>query len=169
MTEPPFPAAPLMIDAAIVLEPFGANDRQWGARLADMEPWRTLGATADGLRRHLVRPDPALARYRILHEANEAGVICIRHPWLAGPFVELLAILEPFRRQGLGRAVMGGILARAATTSRNLWVTVSDGNPVALTFYRQLGFVELARIPGLLQPGHDDILLRRHPLPGAPD
>ncbi|MBF0180650.1 MAG: GNAT family N-acetyltransferase [Magnetococcales bacterium] len=166
MTEPLFPAAPLTIDPRTVLDPLATDDRQWGARLVGMEPWRTLGATADGLRRYLVRPDPALARYRILREAHEAGVVTIRHPWLAGPFVELLAIAEPFRRMGLGRAVMRGIISRSAATNRNLWVSVSASNPAALAFYRHLGFGELAVMPDLLQPGHGEILLRLHPLPG---
>ena len=105
--------------------------------------------------------------YRYLIEAGgePAGAVSIRHPWLKGPYLELLALLPLFQNQGIGAEILGwfegeGLRAEA----RNLWVCASGFNERALHFYQRHGFSQAAALPGLVADGYTEILLRKFPL-----
>ena len=54
-----------------------------------------------------------------------------------------LAVAPASRRHGLGRCLVGTVLARAqARGSRQCWLEVRASNQAALAFYRALGFAE---------------------------
>lgn len=129
------------------------------AALVHLEPWRTLGSQAAGLRRYLSRPDPALHRFVIAVEQETAGVLAVRHPWLLGPFLEMLALLPAFQGQGRGRRLVSWLAAQTWPHHRHLWTTVSTFNRPARLFYQRLGFVPVATLPDLVKPGFDEILL----------
>ena len=153
----PFPPDRL---AAGALEPLAANDAAWvAAMLAGRDPWRRLGYSAAALEAYLTRPDPALARLLLRCDDDPAGIVCLRHPWLRGPYLELFAITRPGR--GLGSAAMDWMAARAALVAANLWATVSEVNLPARAFYQRHGFVEVTPLDGLVADGHAEILLRR--------
>jgi ribosomal protein S18 acetylase RimI-like enzyme len=130
-------------------------------RLAEMDPWKTLGYSPDGLARYLRRDDPALFCRVARAEAGVAAVLCVRHPWLLGPFIELLACFDPFRGRGLGRKLVEWVERGAFPGSSNLWVTVSSFNVGARGFYRRMGFQEVTELKDLVRPGCDEILLRK--------
>ncbi|NGZ25654.1 MAG: GNAT family N-acetyltransferase [Magnetococcales bacterium] len=136
----------------------------WGEILAGLEPWKTLGSTATGLNRYLVQEDGALFRFVIGRQGQEVGILAIRYPWLRGPFIELLAIAPAFQQQGIASQVVEGIRLLTIPHCDNLWVTVSHFNQPARHFYQRQGFTEIALLPGLIRPGQEDWLLRRHPL-----
>src|SRR5512135_676809 len=77
-----------------------------GTTLALSEPWATLKITATALANYLMRDDPALHRYAITVEGELAGVICIRSPWLRGPYIELLGLFPDARGKGVGKQVL---------------------------------------------------------------
>ena len=130
--------------------------------LAQMEPWASLGYSAKGLADYLCRQDSALHRYGVVSGGGElSGVIAVRFPWLRGPFLELLVILPSFQRRGFGREVMTWLAHEAASVSKNLWVTVSEFNTAAYTFYQSLGFQETGRLTDLIKEGEVEILLRK--------
>ncbi len=131
------------------------------AMLAASEPWATLRFSAAALAAYLTREDPALRRYLISVEGRPAGVICVRHPWLRGPYIELLGMFPEQRGRGLGRRVLAWAEAEARREAKNLWLVVSSFNHQALGFYHSLGFSPIGTIPGLVSPGHDEILLRK--------
>jgi len=133
--------------------------------LASLDPWLTLGYQAGGLRRYLAKPDSSLSRYAIVIDEQAAGVVCVRHPWLKGSLLELIAILPPYQRKGLGREVMKWLERESKGTYRNNWILVSDFNRKARAFYRQLGYRETGRLENLVKPGYDEFLLRKV-LPG---
>lgn len=57
-----------------------------------------------------------------------------------------LAILEPYRRRGLGRALMVALIERArAEGIRALSLSVEDDNAAARALYASLGFVTVGR------------------------
>lgn len=138
-----------------------ASAQAVAAMLAASEPWATLQFSAAALAKYLTREDPALRRYLISVEGRVAGVICVRHPWLRGPYIELLGLAPEQRGRGLGRAVMAWAEAEARREAKNLWVVASAFNRQALKFYDSLGFRPIGAIPGLVQPGQDEILLRK--------
>jgi GNAT superfamily N-acetyltransferase len=133
-------------------------------RLAAMDPWLTLGYRPETFTRYLTRRDPALTRYAIEVDELTAGILCVRYPWLLGPYVELLAVFEDCRGRRVGTRVMGWVEQRARASCRNLWTTASAFNSGALRFYATLGFETVAHLEDLVLSDHDEILLRK-PLP----
>ncbi len=131
------------------------------ATLASIDPWLTLNYHAADLQTYLTKQDPALTRWKIVHQDRMAGVICVRNPWLIGPYIELLAIFPDFQKLGLGREIIDLLVAVSKANSKNLWAVVSDFNEPARRFYRQNCFVEIGTLDDLVQLGNQEILLRR--------
>jgi diamine N-acetyltransferase len=125
------------------------------------DPWKRLGYRESGLLAYLTRQDPALARYRIMHGQNLSGVVCIRYPWLRGPFLELIGVLDGFQGLGLGKAILEWMEKEASGVSPNLWTTVSSFNHRAAAFYLRHGFMEATILKDFLKHGEDEILLKK--------
>lgn len=132
-----------------------------GARLATMDPWKRLGYSAPALGRSLANPDPALNRFVIYDTEEMIGVVCVRFPWLRGPYLELLAIFSEAQGRGMGRAILTWLEEQARLTSSNIWALTSEFNHRARAFYRAGGFVEIAPLPGLVASETSEILLRK--------
>jgi GNAT superfamily N-acetyltransferase len=131
-------------------------------QLAKIDPWMGLGYGAEALARYLDRPDPALIRFVVEHgEDSRAGLLAVRHPWLRGPYVELLAIFPAHQGHGLGATVIAWAAIQASMSSANLWACVSDFNTPARRFYATQGFRDVAPLDGLVSPGQSEILLRK--------
>ena len=146
---------------ALALLEDASEARELAEMLARLEPWRTLGYTADGLAGYLDRQDPALRRFRIVAGAATVGVVCIRHPWLRGPYIELIGFGPAGQGQGLGGDVIAWMEARVRCEAANLWALVSSFNHAARQFYARHGFVEVAPLPDLVASGSTEILLRK--------
>lgn len=129
--------------------------------LAASEPWASLKFSASSLANYLVREDAALYRYVVTVDDQVAGIICVRHPWLRGPYIELLGISPDCRGKGIGRQVLAWVEGEARRESKNLWVVASSFNHQALNFYQSVGFARIGPIQGLITPEHDEILLRK--------
>jgi GNAT superfamily N-acetyltransferase len=126
-----------------------------------MPPWSVLGHTPEVMLRYLSAEDGA-RRYLIEIGGVEAGVASVRHPWLKGPYLELLALLPGFQGNGIGAAFLHWYEQQAiACGARNLWVCASRINARALQFYERHGFQEVAVLPDLVADGFDEILLRK--------
>ncbi len=126
-----------------------------------MDPWLTFGYSAERFESYLRRRDPALRRYAITVDKELAGVAAVRYPWLHGAYLELLGMLRPFQGRGLGPEVVQWFEAHSFRAAPNAWILVSAFNTRARKFYARLGFIEAATLPDFLQPGHDEILLRK--------
>ena len=133
--------------------------------LVSLDPWLTLEYRAEGLDRYLTEPDHSLGRFVIAVEDVTAGVVVVRHPWLKGSLLELIAILPPYQGRGLGREVMKWLEGESRGTYRNIWILVSGFNRGARGFYRHLDYQEIAPLTDLVKPGYDEFLLRKI-LPG---
>jgi diamine N-acetyltransferase len=130
--------------------------------LSTSEPWMSLKFSATSLTNYLMRDDAALRRYVVSVDGNLAGVICVRHPWLRGPYIELLGVFPDYRGKGLGKQVLAWVETEARRESKNLWVLTSSFNHQALNFYQGLGFYPIGPIQGLVSPEYDEILLRKN-------
>jgi ribosomal protein S18 acetylase RimI-like enzyme len=110
----------------------------------------------------LASPDGGVTRCLIEVGGERAGVISVRYPWLKGPYLELLALLPPFQRKGIGGMLLERFESEAVSReARNLFVCASSFNENALRFYRGHGFRDAAVLPGLVAEGYDEILLRK--------
>ena len=142
------------------LTPLSDEDADWaGPVLSALDPWRTLGYRPEGLTAYLKRSDPALHRFAITVGQQRSGVLCLRYPWLRGPYIELLAVTLP--GQGIGSALIQWATKRTSTEAANLWATVSAFNWPARAFYHTQGFVETGTLPDLVGAGFPEILLRK--------
>lgn len=130
-------------------------------QLVTMDPWRTLGSEPDTLIRYLLNTDPSLFRYKIINDGQLSGIICIRYPWLRGPYVELLGIFAKFQNQGIGGKVINWLSQHTQQHAHNLWIIVSSFNETAQHLYRNHGFSAIANIPHLTGDHHDEILMRK--------
>jgi ribosomal-protein-alanine N-acetyltransferase len=68
-----------------------------------------------------------------------------------------LVVDREYRRRGLGTRLMQEVSRRSPGT--RLTLEVRAGNHVALSFYKQLGFRERARMPGYYPDGEDGVLM----------
>jgi diamine N-acetyltransferase len=133
--------------------------------IAAMEPWSVMNYPAETLAAFLAGPDAAASRYVVSVNDEEAGVVSVRHPWLKGPYLELLALLPQAQDQGIGSSIIAWFEATALThRARNLWVCASSFNVRALGFYERQGFERAATLSALVADGYDEILLRKFPI-----
>lgn len=129
--------------------------------LAVMDPWCRMAYTASGLHRYLIRRDPALYRFMVVTSESIAGVVGVRHPWLRGPYLELLAIFPPFQGNAIGRNVINWLAEESRSHSGYLWTTVSSFNDRAHAFYRKNGFFDIVELPDLVHTGFTESLLQK--------
>lgn len=130
--------------------------------LVKTDPWKTLGYQSSNLQHYLTRSDPALHRYVILVDMQHVGILCIRYPWLRGPYIELIGFIPSHCGHGLGREILLWIENQSTSSFSNLWACVSDFNSYAKQFYQKYGFQHIAEISDLIKNGHKEILLRKH-------
>jgi diamine N-acetyltransferase len=144
------------------LRPLGANEAMpLSTVFADMDPWKTLGYQREQLASYLLLPDPALKRFTVLVAKERSGIVCLRHPWLRGPFLEMLALFPSCQGRGLGKEILQWIEDQTKIFHPNIWVTVSAFNSGARRFYKQAGFLQVAVLSGLVRDGFDELLLRK--------
>ena len=102
---------------------------------------------------------PALAGFAIMHFGDD-----IAH-------LNLLAVDSHWQRRGLGRRLLEWLEQSAITAGTfSLCLEVRARNPVALLFYRELGFEETGRVPRYYSGREDALRMAkdlRHPLARA--
>jgi len=130
-----------------------------GAALASMDPWQTLGTSASALTGLLLEPDHHLRREAMFMDGAPAGVVVLRHPWLYGPYVALLAVLPDWQGRGIGSVMLRRI--EEEMKPKNVWVCVSSFNRAAERFYLRNGFEHVGPLPGLLHPQFNELLMRK--------
>jgi diamine N-acetyltransferase len=130
--------------------------------LAAMDPWKRLGFSATALNCYLIGPDPALNRFAVQDYSQETvGVVCMRSPWLRGPYLELLAVFPTAQGRRIGQTILYWIEKQARLTANNIWAVTSEFNTRARQFYRAANFVEIAPLENLVANGYNEILLRK--------
>lgn len=150
---------PLCLQAVPALAP---DQAQTLARtLAGMDPWLTLGYSAESLARGLATPDPGLARHLILRGGETLGLVAVRWPWLRGAYIEIFAVLPGAQGQGVGECALGLIEQEYRGRTGNLWLLVSGFNAGARRFYERHGFRTIGVIPDLVVQGQDEVLMRK--------
>ena len=164
-----FTLAPVTGDEALAL----------GRLVAGLDPWRTSGWPAEAIAGRLAAQEPGGHAFALKAGPAEAGgrllgAVIVRHPFMRGPYLELLAIDGIAQGRGFGRAIVDWMASEVATDPRsaNLWLCVSEWNRPAVGFYRAVGFEEVGPLPDLAVVGSTELFMRkvlRPPLaPNAP-
>ena len=129
--------------------------------LATSDPWLTLHISKNAIENYISNDDSNLYKYLIKIEDEISGIICIRNPWLIGPYIELFGLKPECRNLGIGREIINWIELETRHKYKNLWVTTSSFNIKALNFYKKQGFYKIGVIDELLSSSYDEILLRK--------
>jgi ribosomal protein S18 acetylase RimI-like enzyme len=136
-----------------------------GPQTAAIGPWAHYGSDANGMTVALKRSDAGAIRYQVRCGADIAGAVVIYCPWLAGPYLQLLAVVPAHQNRGIGTRILSWFESEARSRYRNLWLCVSAFNVDAHRFYRAHGFERVATLEGLLRDGDDELLLRKRLVP----
>lgn len=169
MAEPkcPYPAEPGLIGisrdgAKVELAPMtGEAACLIGAGLAAIDPWHRVAISADRLVGFLATVEAAAPRYVIAVDGATAGTMVVRHPWLHGPYLNLLGLLPGYEGRGIGSLALHWFEVEARGQSRNLWLCVSRYNHGARRLYERHGFVLAATLDDLAFDGYDELLMRK--------
>jgi diamine N-acetyltransferase len=132
-----------------------------GPALAAIDPWTTLNFPASRFIAFFTREDPALRRFVAFVNDETVGVVCVRHPWLGGPYLQLLAVLPAFQGMQLGRKMLGWFEAQTTVEDKWLWLCCSTFNTRAFDFYRAHGYEKVATLTGVIVDNSDDFLMRK--------
>lgn len=133
-----------------------------GTRLAAIDPWRRYGFTPERLARFLASPATEARRLLVTDAGRIAAVAIVRGGWLAGSYLNLLAVLPEDQGRGIGGAFLDWFAAEGRRSGeRNQFVAASEFNFAALAFYERHGFTRVAMLPGLIADEETEILLRR--------
>lgn len=168
---PPFRAeryaiGPLRNGVAAALQPMTAKGaRILGPAAAAIGPWAHYGFDGSKLAESLGRVGDSVKRYQIECDGEIAGAVVIVCPWLSGPYLQMLAILPPYQKRGIGAAILDWFETEARGNFRNVWLCVSGFNVDAQRFYRMHGFEQVANLDGLMRDGDDELLMRKRIAP----
>lgn len=133
-----------------------------GERIADIGPWRHYGFEAGRLAGGFRTAGDGAIRYQVLVDETLAGAMIIRSPWLAGPYLQMLALLPAFQNLAIGAVLLAWYEATARDGGlRQAWLCTTQVNIAAQRFYRAHGWELAAIIPGLMRDGDDELLLRK--------
>ena len=97
----------------------------------------------------------------MIDDDGPRGIALVRTPFLAGDYLELLAVAADARGRGLGARLLAHVEDTVFARARNLFVCVSDFNRPARRFYRSRGYLRAGRLDDLLIAGSAEILLRK--------
>lgn len=149
--------------AEIVLRPTAPADAEiLGSVVAGMDPWARLGATAAMMTWTLAASDQNRRCFTIWHGPDRAGAIVVRHPWLTGPYLNLLAVVPALQGRGVGRLALTWMETEAlAFGARSCFLCVSAFNDGARAFYGRHGYADAALLDDLIKDGEDEILMRK--------
>jgi ribosomal protein S18 acetylase RimI-like enzyme len=132
-----------------------------GPQTAAIGPWAHYGSNAGSMTVALKRNDDGAIRYQVRCGTDLAGAVVVYCPWLAGPYLQLLAVMPAHQNRGIGASVLSWLESEARCRYRNLWLCVSAFNVDAQRFYRAHGFERVATLQGLLRDGDDELLMRK--------
>jgi ribosomal-protein-alanine N-acetyltransferase len=107
---------------------------------------------------------PDLSTWRVARKGPQNGgpILAYMGYWKAGDEAHIvnLAVHPDWRRQGLGEAMAGHVLALAASTGcRSATLEARAGNAAALALYEKLGFTAVALRPRYYSDNQEDAVI----------
>jgi ribosomal protein S18 acetylase RimI-like enzyme len=131
-------------------------------QMASLDPWRHYGHSVEAIEQRLVSIEPNKACFALMVGGQIAGAVVILKTWLAGPYLQTLAIFDCFQNVRAGSAVLAWYEASAQKMgSRNIWLCVTGINQGARRFYHRYGFEQTAILDDLLRENDREILMRK--------
>jgi diamine N-acetyltransferase len=136
--------------------------------VAAIGPWAHYNFTAQTLNAFLRGEMGDSHRFEILCDGQAAGAVVVRYPWLAGPYLQMLAVLPNYQGQSIGARVLDWYQVQGAQSkSRQVWLCVTAANTNAQRFYRSHGYELSVTLDGLMRDGDDELLMRKRLKPSV--
>ena len=150
-------------EATFNIRPISENEVIDAARiLCESAPWKGLGYRVPQLQSFLGNQTTEHCHDVLTLDGTPIGYFSHRPNWFFGPFVSLIYITPKFRGRDYASTAVTQLMARAKHEKRRqIWASVDQNNPKALTFFMFLGFKNVAHIPDLIQTNDTEILLRK--------
>jgi ribosomal protein S18 acetylase RimI-like enzyme len=136
-----------------------------GPATAAMGPWASYGFDGRKIAATLKSPRDNVGCYQVEYGKEIAGVAVVVCPWLSGPYLQMLAVLPRYQKQGIGAAILAWYEAEGLRQFRNLWLCVSAFNIGAQRLYERHGYRRIAVLDGLIHDNVDEILMRKRVAP----
>jgi ribosomal-protein-alanine N-acetyltransferase len=146
---------------ALTIRKIGGNDEveRCAQMMTGSEPWLTLGRGYQAGLAMLKKTDRE--RYVALVGDDIAGFIVINMAGALVGYVQTICVAPEYRNNGLGARLMTFAEERIFHDTPNIFLLVSDFNPVARHFYQRLGYQVIGDIPDFLIGGHSEVLMRK--------
>jgi N-acetylglutamate synthase-like GNAT family acetyltransferase len=93
---------------------------------------------------------------------ERVGYLRLEHLWAKVPYVELIRVLAPHRRRGVGRALLAFVEADAAARGHAVLYSSSqadESEPQA--WHRRMGFEECGFLAGVNEGGVGEVFFRK--------
>jgi ribosomal protein S18 acetylase RimI-like enzyme len=115
-------------------------------------------------------PNNNAPRVRPSARAAVSSRHCVPEPAVLEAHLLRIAVDPRFRNAGIGRDLLGAVLARAtAASAEHMTLEVASENEAAIGLYRAAGFVEIGRRVAYYRTPPDDAIIMRRDLPLAND
>jgi ribosomal-protein-alanine N-acetyltransferase len=116
---------------------------------ASSEPWKTLNERVDFYSYLALKQ----AFVCMIGDAPAGFILFTPEPVFArGGYVRAIGVDPEKRRQGIGRKLLAFAEYRIARRSPNVYLCVSSFNRQGQTFYKNLGYTRVGKLPGLIVP-----------------
>lgn len=98
---------------------------------------------------------------------ERVGYLRFEHLWAKLPYIELIRVLEPHRRTGVGRVLLGFAEADAAARGHaDLYSSSQANEPEPQAWHRRMGFKECGLLAELNEGGIGEVFFRKRLGPG---
>jgi len=173
MSEPAFPFShkrhqlrPVHDGRSLALAPFTPETADMlGAATAAIGPWAHYGFDGKKIAAGFKTITAGMSRFQVECDGELAGAIVVLCPWLAGPYLQMLAVLPTHQNHGIGGRLLAWFEDEARLHFRNLWLCVSAFNIDAQRFYARHGYVHVATLDDLMRAGDAELLMRKRIVP----
>jgi GNAT superfamily N-acetyltransferase len=114
-------------------------------------------------------PNPVVRRkvgdgdvYVALRGDEPVGYLRLEWLWSKLPYIELIRVLEPHRRAGVGRALLAHVEAEAVSRGHAALYSSSQADePEPQAWHRRRGFEECGLLAGLNEGGVGEVFFRK--------
>ena len=132
-----------------------------GPQIAAIGPWAHYAFGPGRITAAFKSSDDGAVRYQIECGGDLAGAAIIQCPWLAGPYLQMLAVVPAHQNRGIGAIFLAWYEEETRGHFRNLWLCVSAFNTEAQRLYRAHGYERIATLESLIRDGDDEHLMRK--------
>ena len=136
-----------------------------GPATAGFGPWAHYGFDGRKIAAGFKTCTEGTYRFQVECDGELAGAIVVVCPWLAGPYLQMLAILPAHQNLGIGARILAWYEGEARALFRNAWLCVSGFNVAAQRFYQAHGYTHAATLDGLMRDGDAELLMRKRLVP----